>query len=547
MLLNARRIIQKMNHEELILLAISDVTEQTAARRKIEESEERFRSLADNVPMHIFIIEPDTDATISYWNNNWLNYTGQTIAEALGNPWEAIIHPDDVQSVHDVYLPAFEKREPYFLSSIRIRRYDGEYRWHSVTANPRFLPHGEFRGYIGVGIDIHESKLFEKQLIEAKESAENATKFKQQFLSNMSHEIRTPLNSILGFANVLLKTQLGVDQQEFAQAIKTSGTALNLLINDILDLAKVDAGRMTFEKQPFDIRASINSLLYSLTLHIQEKNITLIKQYDNEIPVMVIGDAVRLNQIILNLIGNAIKFTPAGTITLSVNVHEASEHTVTLEFAVTDTGIGIAAGKVNRIFTIFEQAETGTTNSYGGTGLGLAIVKQLVESQAGSISVQSKIGEGSTFSFILTFGRTSLPSAAATEIVVLDSEITTLRVLVVEDVALNQLLIKIILSGFGFDFDIAGNGKIALEKLQTGDYDIILMDLQMPEMNGFETTEYIRKTLHSPIPIIALTADVSIADASKCKEFGIDDYIPKPIDEKLLHSKIVELVKIRRQ
>ena len=202
--------------------------------------------------------------------------------------------------------------------------------------------------------------------------------------------------------------------------------------------------------------------------------------------------------------------------------------------------------KINSIFNVFEQAELSIANSYGGTGLGLAIVKQLVEAQGGSINIRSKIGKGSTISFILPFTKTTIELEEKIEILKLDSEIKSLRVLVAEDVALNQFLIKIILSDFGFEYEIVDNGKIAIEKLQTNTYDIILMDLQMPELNGFETTEYIRKTMKSQIPIIALTADVTTVDVFKCKEFGMDDYISKPINENLLHSKIVELVKMKR-
>ncbi len=258
---------------------------------------------------------------------------------------------------------------------------------------------------------------------------------------------------------------------------------------------------------------------------------------------MLLGDSVRLNQIILNLISNSVKFTHKGKITLSVKLQKEDEENVTIKFAVIDSGIGIAENKINSIFNVFEQAEIGTANSYGGTGLGLAIVKQFIEAQGGSISLKSKIGEGSTFSFILTFGKTNIKSEEEIEILKLDSEVKNLKVLVVEDVALNQLLIKIILSDFGFEYEIVGNGKIAIEKMKTNTYDIILMDLQMPEMNGFEATEYIRKTMKSDIPIIALTADVTSADVSKCKEFGLDDYIAKPINENQLYNKIVELVK----
>ena len=383
----------------------------------------------------------------------------------------------------------------------------------------------------------------EIQLKEAIESAENAVKFKQQFLSNMSHEIRTPLNSILGFTNVLLKTKLEDEQIEYIQAIKTSGSSLHQLINDILDLSKVDAGRMTFEYQPFEIRKSIKSTLYSFDLKIKEKNIALIKEYDSNIPSMVLGDAVRLNQILLNLLSNAVKFTHKGKIIVGVRLLSEDDEKVNIEFSVADSGIGIAPDKLDAIFNVFEQAEVGTANSFGGTGLGLAIVKQLVEAQGGSVSLKSKVGEGSVFSFILPFGKTNMKPEEETATIKRDPEIQSLRVLVAEDILLNQLLIKIILSDFGFEYDIAGNGKIVIEKLQTNTYDIILMDLHMPLMNGFEASEYIRNTMKSQIPIIALTADVTTADISKCKEFGMDDYISKPISENLLYTKIVNLVK----
>lgn len=394
-------------------------------------------------------------------------------------------------------------------------------------------------------LTLHKMEKNEIKLIEAKAAAEDAVKYKQQFLANMSHEIRTPLNSILGFANVLLKTKLGVKQREFAQAIKTSGTSLNQLINDILDLARVDAGRMTFNKEPFEIRKSLKSLIYSFDLKIKEKNIELTKDYDSKIPLMLLGDSVRLNQIILNLLSNAIKFTHKGKIVLSVKLLNEDDENVTIGFAVADTGIGIPADKIDTIFNVFEQAESGTASSYGGTGLGLAIVKQLIEGQGGSISLKSKLGEGSIFSFTLPFGKTKMNPEEETEIPKpdADSEIKTLRVLVAEDVALNQLLIQIILSDFGFEHEIVSNGKMAIEKLQTNTYDIILMDLQMPKMNGFEAAEYIRKTMKSKIPIIALTANVITADITKCKEFGMNDYVSKPINENVLYNKIVELVK----
>ncbi len=423
---------------------------------------------------------------------------------------------------------------------------------------------GNVIGAVVVARDITEQNRFEAELTEAKvfaelattiaeeakikaecatRIAENAVKAKQQFLSNMSHEIRTPMNAIIGFTKVVLKTDLTAKQKEYLNAIKVSGNALIVLINDILDLAKVDAGKMTFEQTPFKLADSISAMLHLFETKIQEKNLVLIKEYDEKIPKVIIGDPVRLHQIILNLVSNAVKFTTRGTITVSVRMLNEDEEKVTIEFAVTDTGIGIAKTKIATIFDDFQQATSGTSRLYGGTGLGLAIVKQLVEPQGGSIQVKSTIDEGSTFSFTLSFDKTDEKVEDDSIIIELDDEIKNIKVLVAEDIALNQLLMKTLLDDFGFDRDIAENGKIAIEKLGAKSYDIILMDLQMPVMNGFEATAYIRNTLNSKIPIIALTADVTTVDLAKCKAVGMNDYIAKPVDEKLLYSKIIGLVK----
>lgn len=423
---------------------------------------------------------------------------------------------------------------------------------------------GNVIGAVVVARDITEQKRIETELIEAKIFAELATgiaeeakakaesatriaidavKAKQQFLSNMSHEIRTPMNAIIGFTKVLLKTDLTAKQKEYLTAIKMSGDALIVLINDILDLAKVDAGKMVFEATPFKMASSIAAMLHLFETKIQEKNLKLVQQYDKSIPEVLVGDPVRLHQIILNLVSNAVKFTTKGSITVSVCLKHADEERVTIEFSVTDTGIGISENKMDKIFENFQQATSGTSRLYGGTGLGLAIVKQLVEAQGGSITVKSKVDEGAVFSFALSFEKTKAIAEMETPMLEVDTNTKNIKVLVVEDIALNQLLMKTLLDDFGFERDIAENGKIAIEKLQAKEYDVILMDLQMPEMNGFEATEYIRNTLHLKIPIIALTADVTTVDLQKCEAVGMNDYIAKPVDERLLYSKIMGLVK----
>ncbi len=424
--------------------------------------------------------------------------------------------------------------------------------------------HQKVMGVVVVARDITDQKRIENELIEAKvfaelateiaeetqkkaesamHTAENAVKSKQQFLSNMSHEIRTPMNAILGFTKVVLKTELSTKQREYLSAIKVSGDALIVLINDILDLAKVDAGKMTFEEIPFHMANSINAMLHLFETKIKEKNLKLIVKYDKNIPEVLMGDSVRLHQIILNLVSNAVKFTLIGNITVNVRLNADYPDKVNVEFIISDTGIGIPQEKISKIFDNFQQATSGTSRLYGGTGLGLAIVKQLVEHQGGKVTVKSNIGEGSTFSFNLDFKKTKDAPLHLDTIPEFRHEDKEIKVLVVEDIELNQLLMKTLLDDFGFENDIVSNGKLAVAKLKIKSYDIVLMDLQMPEMNGFEATKHIREILKLDVPIMALTADVTTVDLEKCRAVGMNDYIAKPVDEKLLYKKISDLVK----
>jgi CheY-like chemotaxis protein len=351
------------------------------------------------------------------------------------------------------------------------------------------------------------------------------------------------MNAIIGFTKVLLKTDVTEKQKEYLTAIKMSGDSLIVLINDILDLAKVDSGKMIFEQVPFRLSLTVSAMIHLFEPKIREKNVTLIKEFDDRIPQVLSGDPVRLHQIIINLVSNAVKFTSNGKIKVSVRLISEDDEKVEIEFAVSDTGIGITENKLEKIFENFQQASSGTSRLYGGTGLGLAIVKQLVEAQGGSIKVTSKINEGSVFTFVLNFQKTDAKALLESELEDWNTDIKNIKVLVVEDIPLNQLLMKTILDEFGFEHHIAANGKIAIEKMHNNKYDIVLMDLMMPEMSGFEATEYIRNKMNSKIPIIALTADVTTVDLEKCKAVGMDDYIAKPIDERILFSKIVGLVK----
>ena len=515
------------------------------------------------------LVTISTEGKITDMNQATVNITGIAREKLTGTDF--FDYFTESQKAREVYQKVFANGS-VADSPLTIRHKDGKLTDVLFNGSVYKDDSGNVLGVVIVARDVTEQKKIANQLTEAKVFAETATeiaevakrkaesatqiaedamKAKQQFLSNMSHEIRTPMNAIIGFTKVLLKTELSIKQETYLTAIKVSGDALIVLINDILDLAKVDAGKMSFEKTPFKMATSISSMLHLFETRIQEKNLELVKEYDNNIPEVLVGDPVRLHQIILNLVSNAVKFTTEGKITVSVcQLADDDQDKARIKFSVTDTGIGIAENTLDRIFENFQQASSGTSRLFGGTGLGLAIVKQLVEHQGGTISVESKINEGSTFSFVLSFQKTKAEAEPERGMVELATEIQDIKILVVEDIALNQLLMKTLLDDFGFESEIAPNGKIAIQKLLESardelvkPYDIILMDLQMPEMNGFEATEYIRNTLKLQIPIVALTADVTTVDLAKCKAVGMNDYIAKPVDESLLYYKITEFVK----
>ncbi len=515
------------------------------------------RSLIEASRDPLFTISPQ--GKITDINQATINVTGVDRKNLIGTDF--FNYFTDTEKAIEAYHEIFAKG---FVSDYPLTIRDGKLTDVLFNGSVYKDEQGKLLGVVVVARDVTEQKRIEKEFVEAKVFAELATviaeeakakaetatglaeaavKAKQQFLSNMSHEIRTPMNAIIGFTKVILKTALTNKQKEYLNAIKLSGDAMIVLINDILDLAKVDAGKMTFEQIPFKIESSVTAMLGLFNTKALEKNLELVKEYDSNIPQVLLGDRVRLHQIILNLVSNAVKFTSKGSITLKVSLVSQTPVAASIEFTITDTGIGIPENKIEKIFENFQQASSDTSRLYGGTGLGLAIAKKLVESQGGAIRVMSKVDEGSAFSFVLSFQKTHAAAIAEPEELEAELTIRHIKVLVVEDIPLNQLLMKTLLDDFGFAHDMASNGKIAIEKLKSNSYDIILMDLQMPEMNGFEATAYIRNTLGLTMPIIALTADVTTVDLAKCTAVGMDDYIAKPVDERVLYSKIIGLIK----
>jgi PAS domain S-box-containing protein len=528
----------------------------------IKKVRDKFKDFIESAADAIVIV--DSNGKIQIVNIQTEILFGYSREEIIGNEVE-ILMPSKYKDAHYQHRRGFSENPTSRTMGKGMELYgqnkDGNMFPVAISISKLEIEEGHF---VAATIrDISYEKKIEKALIEAKESAEKAKQsaedamnYKQQFLSNMSHEIRTPMTAIIGFAKVLLRTNLTENQKEYIEAIKTSSDALLVLLNDILDLAKVDAGKLTFDLLPFNLKSSISSTLHLFDIKFQEKQLHLVRKFDPNIPEILLGDSVRLNQIILNLVSNAIKFTTKGTITISILLIDEDDKNVSIEFSVADTGIGIPENMIATIFENFEQATSSTARLFGGTGLGLAIVKKLVEKQGGKINLKSDLNIGSTFSFSLSFQKEKPGFLQKIELAndEPNQDIQILKVLVVEDVLLNQLLIKIILEDFGFECEIASNGIEAIEKLEKSihstlesshksrPYDIILMDLQMPQMNGLEATEHIRKKMHSDIPILALTADVTAEDLSKCKAFGMNGHIAKPLDEKLLYTKIFELV-----
>ena len=499
-----------------------------------------FQSFLESVPDAIVII--NNEGNIESVNSQTEKMFGYTKKEILGNKVELLM-PSRYKMIHQSHRDGYFKAPKVrtmgegmvlFAQNKNGEEFPVEIRLSKLNSEDNFLVCASIR-------DVSKQKKIESELIDAKIKAENAAKSKQQFLSNMSHEIRTPMNAIIGFTNVVLKTDLSEKQREYLAAIKTSCDALTVLINDIIDLAKVETEKIVFEKKPFKLATSISAMSNLFEPKIQEKNL-------NNIPDVLIGDPVRLHQIILNLVGNAVKFTLEGKIIISVRKLFEDHENIEIEFSITDTGIGIEKEKVDTIFENFHQAHSDVSKIYGGTGLGLAIVKQLIGSQGGHIQMESEFGKGTVFNFVLTFQKVNEETVFEEEIIELESsEVKNIKILVVEDVKLNQLLIKTLLDDFGFEYDIVANGKLAIQKLEINKYDIILMDMLMPIMNGYETTEYIRNTMKSQIPIIALTADVSTFDLQKSKILGMNDYVSKPINEKILYNKIVGIIKKQLQ
>ncbi|MEI6716050.1 MAG: PAS domain S-box protein, partial [Verrucomicrobiota bacterium] len=533
----------------------TDITAQKEATARLQESEALFRDLADNTPVLIWMA--GLDMKHFYFNKRWLEYTGRTLEQEYGVGWMQGIYAEDVSATVQRYQEAFERRVP-FTVEYRLRKADGEYRWFECTGVPRFNRIGNFIGYIGGCTDIDDRKHAERVSAEARKVAEAAAKtaseaarVKSDFLATMSHEIRTPMNGVIGVAELLADTPLNESQRGYVETIRTSGETLLTIINDILDFSKIEAGKFTLENVPFHLVQAIESVLSLLSVRAKEKGLELLMSLGESVPWMVTGDPTRFRQVLLNLAGNAIKFTSKGSVTIRVCQQEVKGQRG-IRVDVMDTGVGISAAAQAQLFQTFTQADASTTRRFGGTGLGLAISRRLVELMGGEIGLDSSVGEGSTFWFTLPLHdpdseQSKIGVGTQTDIAATDAPadgLNGVRVLVAEDNVVNQKIVTAMLGKFGCQFDVAQNGVEAVRFFQERSYDVVLMDCHMPEMDGYAATSEIRKVEANRsggkgrVPIIALTANALKEDLDRCMEYGMDAWLTKPVRPAELRDKI---------
>ena len=482
---------------------------------------------------HAIVSVSDLQGHITYANDRFCHISGYTQQELLGQSHRLInagVHPEEF--FETLWSTIAQSR--VWHNEMCCRKKNGEVFWVNATIVPFLDVDGRVQQYISISTDITDRKQAERSLQIAKETAEQATGAKSQFLANMSHEIRTPMNAILGLLQLLQRTEMDGVQKAYVTQTENSARALLGLLNDILDFSKVEAGQMQLDLQAFGLQDWVRELSVILTHNLGPKPVQLKVEVDPNLPDTLLGDDMRLRQILINLGSNAIKFTAQGQVIIRVAQVQRQQNDVTLRFSVTDTGIGIAPEHLSRIFEGFSQAEASTTRRFGGTGLGLSICKQLVKMMGGELCVNSTLGQGSEFSF--TIPLTAVPSAPVNTKVPPTGAVKTqrlqgMRLLVVEDNLINQMVAQKLLSQEGAEVTLADNGELGMRAAITAEpgFDAVLMDVQMPVMDGYEAAKAIGLHMgHKQPPIIAMTANAMASDRQACLDAGMKDHIGKP-------------------
>lgn len=521
--------------------ATQKLTHEIRSRKEAQEKIQFQASLLDQVDSAV--VATNLKHEIVYWNRSAENLFGWKPEEVLDKKPADFLVPEE-QLVHARKVTKMLMTHKKWEGEITLLHKEGHRIPVHVTDTVLKDQEGEEIGYAFVSFDMSEHVESEKKLQQAKEKAERASLAKQDFLSTMSHEIRTPLNVIIGMTRLLQEAELQKEQMEYLKSLQFSANHLLVIINDILDFAKIEAGKIKLEKISFSIQEVLTGIGKAFSIKAQEKNIALNIHTDPSLPERVMGDQVRLTQVLNNLVGNAIKFTEEGFVSIHVKLVKSTRQHMDIIFEVRDSGIGINSGKIKSIFDSFTQAKTDTARKFGGTGLGLTICKKLIQLQEGRIWVKSKENVGSTFGFQLSFAHdhTDANCSEQKEQHLDKSFLKGFRLLLVEDNPSNQMVASNFLNKVGIQVDLADNGKEALDFVQNKNYDIILMDLQMPVMNGFTATQEIRKLggKFEKIPIIALTADVVSDVKERVYRSGMNDYLSKPFNPDELYLKIAK-------
>lgn len=488
------------------------------------------------------------DLRFTYVNGAFEQMTGYKAPEVLGKPVILLLgEKTDKQELGRVF--EMLKKKEAFRSEIINYKADGSEFWKEMNITPLFAPDGKVTHYVSIERDVTERKNAEQELLLAKKQADAAREAQQLFLANISHEIRTPMNAVIGMTHFLMESNPNPEQTDYLQALKFSADNLLALINDVLDFSKIEAGQLILEQTNFDLRALLQDVTQTFRFKMKQNADVLVHEsIAPNIPKLLLGDPMRLTQILNNLLGNAGKFTEKGDISLAANILEVpGSDRCWVGINIKDTGIGMSQITMDSIYDKFKQADASTSRRYGGTGLGLAIVKELVDLHGGKISVESTVGKGTTFSVVLPFAH-----AVANEVeMALDASedinqlvsntIRQSKILVVEDNPMNQKLIRLILEQWGCDYRLAENGRIALDFVQNGSFDIVLMDIQMPVMDGYETTKAIRAmegNANQHIPIIALSATTVNSEKDKIFAAGMDSFLSKPFTPNKLKKAV---------
>lgn len=526
-----------------IMWKYTDITAEKIAESTLKIREEKYSSIIDN--MNLGLLEVDTEEKILFANQCFCDMCGYDLDELMGKRAAQIFAKGENIELMERKNEERKRVGTSDAYEIVIKDKRGRVRWWLVSGAARYDDQGTLIGSIGIHLDITDQKQLEFELTIAREQAEQSTRSKELFLANMSHEIRTPMNAILGMSNQLSKTTLNKKQLFCLDTITSASENLLVIINDILDLSKIEAGKLSLEKIAFEPKEVIKRAVQVLVHKAEEKGLQMGNSFfDEKTSQVLIGDPYRLNQILLNILNNAIKFTEKGHVDIRLIVLNDGRLTQTIQIDIEDTGIGMDENFKISLFEKFSQEEASVTRQYGGTGLGMSICKELIELMDGEIFVESTKNLGTTISFVLKLPKGEMQDLPSREEFVVDeSMLTGLKILVVDDNEINRLVATTILNNYGGETAEASNGVEAIEFLKSTSVDLVLMDIQMPLMNGYDAARTLRKEISTTMPIIALTANAIKGDNKKCLEAGMNDYIAKPFKEEDLLKMIAGMLK----